>query len=326
MYETFFGLKNKPFNLTSDPAFLFLTPQHREALAGLAYALLARKGLVVLTGKAGTGKTTLLCKVLQQLPATRLRSSVILNPTLTAAEFVEMLLLKFGVSTIPTSKAQRIWLLEKLLIESRSRDQVVALIVDEAHKLNAETLEEIRLLSNFESNSEKLLQIVLIGQPELGTLLNDISLYQLKQRIPLRLSIRPLAPTETQSYIDYRWKVAGGLEDAPFGPEAIDLIAHYSEGIGRLINAICDNALTTALGNEHRIVEPGDVRAAISELDLCSEESHYPSFAGDSGFAHGPGAAITEREEVAKVIRTQRSSTLGRWPRKFGPSNGTGGL
>jgi general secretion pathway protein A len=274
MYETFFGLAGTPFSLTSDPAYLFLTQQHREALAGLAYAIFARKGLIVFTGNAGTGKTTLLRKVLQELPAKRLRSNLILNPTLAPSEFIEMLLLQFGISNVPTSKAQRMWLLERLLTESRGNDQLVAVIIDEAHKLSPDTLEEIRLLSNFETASEKLVQIVLSGQPELASLLNEVNLFQLKQRISLRLSLHALASAEVPGYVRHRWKIAGAVGELPFTAEGLDLVAYYSQGIPRLINAICDNALTTALSREQRTVQAADVRAAIRDLDLSPEDSH----------------------------------------------------
>ena len=212
MYNQCFGLRKNPFNMTPDPAFLFLTAQHREALVGLTYAILQRKGFVVLTGEAGTGKTTLLSRVLQFLPESRLQFSVILNPMLTSAEFLEMALLDFGVDHIPSSKAQRLWKLQKLLFEGQSKGKVSALIVDEAHKLSPEVLEEIRLLGNFEEADQKILQIVLVGQPELDDNLNREDLRQLKQRIALRLSIGSLDASDVGQYIRHRWMVAGGSE------------------------------------------------------------------------------------------------------------------
>ena len=173
-----------------------MTAQHREALAGLTYAILARKGFVVLTGNAGTGKTTLLTRILEHLPANRIQFSVIVNPSLTPAEFLEATLMDFGFADIPQSKAQRIALLQGFLWKGNREGKITAMIVDEAHKLSLEVLEEIRLLGNFESANEKLLQIVLVGQSELDGLLNRESLRQFKQRISLRLAIAPLTREE----------------------------------------------------------------------------------------------------------------------------------
>src|SRR5580704_13427161 len=160
MYFQSFGLRKNPFNMTPDPAFLFLTSQHREALVGLTHAILQRKGFVALTGEAGTGKTTLLSRVLQFLPESRLQFSLILNPTLTPSEFLELALLDFGINPIPASKAQRLWKLQNLLHEGQSKGKVSALIIDEAHKLSPDVLEEIRLLGNFEGDDQKMLQIL----------------------------------------------------------------------------------------------------------------------------------------------------------------------
>src|ERR1017187_3741288 len=194
MYCKFFGLDKKPFNMTPDPAFLFLTAQHREALVGLTYSILERKGFVVLTGDAGTGKTTLLTRVLQHMPETKVQSSVILNPTLTPAEFLELALLDFGIPEVPASKAQRLVKMQKLLLEGHREGRISTLVIDEAHKLSLDVLEEVRLLGNFEQDDQKLLQILLVGQSELSDLLERSDLRQLKQRIALRFTIEPLPP------------------------------------------------------------------------------------------------------------------------------------
>jgi general secretion pathway protein A len=267
MYNRSFGVRRNPFNMTPDPAFLFLTAQHREALVGLTYAILQRKGFAVLTGDAGTGKTTLLARVLQFIPASQVQSSVILNPTLTPAEFLELALLDFGVTNVPSSKAQRLWILRNLLLEARSQGRISALIIDEAHKLSQEVLEEIRLLGNFEEADEKFLQIVLIGQNELDHALNREDLRQLKQRIAVRLSIPPLAPPEVGQYIRHRWLRAGGNQP-PFSSEAVSLIAEASRGIPRLINGLCDNALTLAFGEDSSEVDARHVQASAVDLHL----------------------------------------------------------
>jgi general secretion pathway protein A len=269
MYNESFGLQRSPFNLTPDPEFLYLTAQHREALAGLTYAILARKGFVVLTGNAGTGKTTLLTRILEHLPVSRIQSSVIVNPTLTPSEFLEATLLDFGLTDIPSSKAQRIGMLQSFLWTGHREGKVTALIVDEAHKLSLELLEEIRLLGNFESANEKLLQIVLIGQSELDELLNRENLRQFKQRISMRLVIEPLAGTEIAQYIRYRWIKAGGSEP-PFSADAITGIGEASQGIPRVINVLCDNALLRAFGEASATVESRHVLAICRELQFAA--------------------------------------------------------
>jgi general secretion pathway protein A len=254
--------------MTPDPAFLFLTAQHREALVGLTYSILERKGFVVLTGDAGTGKTTLLTRVLQHMPETKVQSSVILNPTLTPAEFLELALLDFGIPEVPASKAQRLVKMQKLLLEGHREGRISTLVIDEAHKLSLDVLEEVRLLGNFEQDDQKLLQILLVGQSELSDLLERSDLRQLKQRIALRFTIEPLSPDEVDQYIRYRWTTAGGAHAVPFAPETVTQIAHYSRGIPRVINALCDNALILAFGEGARVVGEKHIREAAADLKL----------------------------------------------------------
>lgn len=268
MYTAFFGLQKLPFNLTPDPEFLFLSPKHREALAGLTYAVLARKGFVVLTGDAGTGKTTLLSAVINQLPAGKVLSSILLNPTLTPSEFIELLMLDFGITDIPASKAQRLWALQGFLLEAYRKDRTAILVIDEAHKLSAEVLEEIRLLGNYEYGADKFLQIVLLGQCELDDLLDRHDLRQFKQRIALRLYIDPLTAAETAEYIRFRWAKAGGAGEPPFAPDAIECVMRWSGGIPRLINSICDSALLMAYGDTCSSVGLPYIRDAATNLAL----------------------------------------------------------
>jgi general secretion pathway protein A len=267
MYAKYFGLRKSPFSMTPDPAFLFLTDQHREALVGLTYAITQRKGYVTLTGEVGTGKTTLLARVLQFLPPSKLQFSLIMNPTLTPSEFLELVLLDFGIQDIPSSKARRIWALQNLLLQGEAQGKVSALIVDEAHKLSPEVLEEIRLLGNFEATDKKILQIVLAGQPELDVALRRTDLRQLKQRISTRLLIRPLATEEVGRYVRYRWLRAGGGEP-PFTPEALNRIAQVSRGIPRVINSLCDTALISACAEQSSQVRESHVLEAVADLDL----------------------------------------------------------
>lgn len=268
MYTEFFGLQKLPFNLTPDPAFLFLPPKHREALAGLAYAVLEKKGFVVLTGDAGTGKTTLLSSVLNRLPADRVQTSIILNPTLTPSEFLEIVLLDFGIPDVPASKAQRLWKLQEFLLQVYRDEKVAVLVIDEAHKLSLEVLEEIRLLGNFEFGADKFLQILLLGQTELDDLLNRQDLRQFKQRIALRLYIDPLTAPETEKYVSFRWAKAGGTTAQPFTPDALRGVFQWSRGIPRLINSICDTALLMAYGEESRSVGWNYVRDAAANLAI----------------------------------------------------------
>ena len=294
MYNEFFGLRKAPFHLTPDPEFLYLTEQHREALAGLAYAILARQGFVVLTGDAGTGKTTLLARVLGRLPLNRIQSSVIVNPTLTPAEFLESILLDFGFEDIPASKAQRIAALQRFLWKNQRNGKVSALIVDEAHKLTVELLEEIRLLGNLESAETKLLQIVLIGQVELDEALNSEHLRQFKQRIALRLALHPLKVTEVDRYINHRWLTAGG-EKAPFTPDAIGGISQASQGIPRVINVICENSLMQAFGEASATVEARHVVGVCRELRLFA----IPKECAETGPVSAPPAAVPTAEAGA---------------------------
>ena len=281
MYKDLFGLQKLPFNLTPDPAFLFLPPKHREALAGLTYSILERRGFVVLTGDAGTGKTTLINSVLSRLPADRVESSIILNPTLTATEFLESVLLDFDISDVPASKAQRLWKLQEFLARTHHQNRYAVLIIDEAHKLSPEVLEEVRLLGNFESTAEKFLQILLLGQSELDDVLKRQDLRQFKQRIALRLYIDPLNPSETSQYIRFRWAKAGGRDDPPFTPDALAAIIQCAQGIPRLINSVCDSALLMAYADESPLVGSNYVRAAAANLAMADSSGFIPPVAND---------------------------------------------
>ena len=253
--------------MTPDPAFLFLTAQHREALAGLSYAILERKGFLVLSGMAGSGKTTLLAWILERLPCYTVQTSVILNPLLTREEFLELAMLDFGLTNVPASKAQRLWMLQKFLLQGKKDGKVSVLVVDEAHKLSVELLEEIRLLGNLEYGDEKLIQILLIGQSELDGLMDRPDLWQLKQRVSVRLAIGPLSVDNVDKYIHHRWATAGGA-DSPFDAQAVANIRKWSKGIPRLINSLCDNALTLAFTDEARKVGVAYVDAAAMDLQL----------------------------------------------------------
>jgi general secretion pathway protein A len=323
MYTAFFQLANKPFRMTPDPAFLYLTPSHREALAGITYAILDRKGFLVLSGMAGTGKTTVLTSVLGSLPQSKVRTSVILNPTLTPSEFLEMAMIDFGILDIPESKAQRLWKLQAFLMKARQADQICALIVDEAHKLNPELLEEVRLLGNFEHADEKLLQILLIGQSELDEVLSRKELWQFTQRISVRLSIPPLSPAATGEYIAHRWAKAGGSAPHPFSPQAVARIALLSAGIPRIINCVCDNALTLAFADSARRVEVEHINSVAIDLHLTEPLAEKPA---PAILAPAPPAAKALPETFPVRMKTleryapspSKSSLFARWAERLG--------
>ncbi|MBZ5636725.1 MAG: AAA family ATPase [Acidobacteriia bacterium] len=273
MYERFFGLEKAPFSMVPDPNCVHLTAQHGDAISGLVFGIMERRGYLLLTGEAGLGKTTALGALSQLVAGSNVRSSLIFNPTLDAPEFLEMVLLNFGFQHIPSSKTQRLKILQDFLIRSDAEGAVSALIVDEAHKLSAELLEEVRLLGNFEASDRKLLQIVLAGQNELVDRLNLPELWQLKQRIAIRMSLKRLDRQAVEEYIRFRWGKAGGAGDIPFTNGAVEAIAKWSGGVPRLINGICDNALLIAFSDESHTVDVPQVREACKELDLPTTAS-----------------------------------------------------
>ena len=270
MYESFFHLQKSPFGMNPDPNCLFMTPSHREAFAGLLYGVSQRKGFIVLTGEAGTGKTSLLRALIKSSDAAKF--SVILTPRLSSDEFLELALLDFGVVDVPQSKSQRIHKLQEVLLELRLQGKAPVLVVDEAHTLNPETLEEIRLLTNFETSEEKLLQIVLAGQNDLAATLNREDLRQLKQRIEVRMDLKPLTSSDVGAYMRHRWMRAGGSEALPFSEQAIALIAKASRGIPRLVNSICDNALLLGYASEEPRIAAGHIHHVLRDLDLGEPE------------------------------------------------------
>ena len=268
MYERYYGFREAPFELTSNPKFLFFTAQHREALCHLEYGLSAAKPVTVLIGEAGTGKSTLLRAALASDMCRQVRCVVIDNPTLTRAEFFETLAARFDIAHSDKSKAALLDSLEAMVRKRHSRKEVTALVVDEAQALPDEILEEIRLLANLETPTTKLLPVVLAGQPELADRLNQPSLRQLKQRIALRCELKPLDLPETASYIASRIRTAGGDPANIFTREAVTLIHEHSRGLPRIISVICDNALTSGFALDQRPVDGDVVREVCRDFDL----------------------------------------------------------
>jgi len=276
MYEAYFGLVERPFELTPNPRFLYMTGPHREALTTLEYGLSGRTGIAVLIGEAGTGKTTLVHAALHSQSARQSLAVYLNNPSLTRDEFVEFLAAGFGLTAdAGRSKTRCLYELTEVLAKRHQARHMSALIVDEAQVLPDVLLEEIRLLANIESASEKLLSIILAGQPELADRLNQASLRQLKQRVGLRCALRPLRPDETAAYIAARIGVAGGKTERIFTREAIDTVHECAGGIPRTISVICDNALVTAFALDRRQVDTDIVLEVCRDFDFIPEGASY---------------------------------------------------
>ena len=267
MYLNFYGLKEKPFNTTPDPKFLFLTAGHREALAQLVYGVQEAKGFIVMSAEIGTGKTTLLQALLRQLDGTNTAVAYVFNSTLGFDGVLEYILRDFGIEKGGETRASRLFALNNFLIERRRANQNTVLIIDEAQNLDPATLEEVRLLSNFESPSGKLLQIVLAGQPELNHKLALPELRQLRQRVALRCTIPPLDTEETREFIRTRLRIAGARDVGIFTDRAVKRIAEWSGGIPRLINIACDHCLLVGYADEKKHVDRDIVDRAIKYFE-----------------------------------------------------------
>jgi len=276
MYESFYGLRERPFDLTPNPRFLVMTDVHREALSNLEYGIASRTGITLLVGEAGTGKTTLIRTALERQPA-RVHCVHLSNPALTRDEFVQMLALRFELSDkAQASKTSLLLELENIL---RRRDEVgesTVLLVDEAQSLPRDILEEIRLLANIETNDRKLLSVIMAGQPELTSLLNNVELRQLKQRVALRCELRPLTLQETAGYVAGRIRSAGGVGAQVFTREAVTLIHERSLGIPRTISVIADNSLLTGFAVAQRPVNSATVREVCEDFDLRGDATAAP--------------------------------------------------
>jgi general secretion pathway protein A len=267
MYLEFYGLREAPFSPTPNPRFLFQSGRHREALAQLIYGVRERKGFIVLSGEVGTGKTTLLRTLFERLDPAVHRVAYVHNSALPTDGLFEYMLQDWGVKSIATTRAQRLFELNDFLTEQHRQGLIPVLIVDEAQNLEIDTLEAIRLLSNFETTREKLMQILLVGQPELRDKLNMPELRQLKQRVGLRCYIGPLSPEETRLYIRHRLKVAGATDASIFSDAAVQKIAEYSRGIPRVINILCDHCLVSGYAESKRRIDAKVVEEAIEYLE-----------------------------------------------------------
>jgi len=267
VYKTFYKLKLNPFEITPDPSFLFSTPRHNEALASLYYGVRARKGFVVLTGEVGTGKTMLVRCVLELLRRTGVAFAYVFNPSLSALEFIRYIAGDFGLPVAGKAKDELVLALSSFLVDRHQRKLSTLLVVDEAHHLAPELLEEVRLLTNLETTQQKLLQIVLAGQPELDEMLDSHELRQIKQRIALRCHLEPLNLEETRGYIQRRLQIAGVEPTVTvFSEPAVAAVFRHSNGFPRLINTICENALLSGYARRASVI-PAEVIDEVA-LDL----------------------------------------------------------
>ncbi|MFH0771584.1 MAG: AAA family ATPase [Candidatus Omnitrophota bacterium] len=266
MYRNFFNLREKPFNVTADPNFLFFSKKHQEAFDHLIYGIKEKKGFLEITGEIGTGKTTLCRALLGQLDK-EAKTAFILNSNLPEIQLLLAITDDFGISIKPKTKINILSELNKFLIEQLKLNHNVVLIIDEAQNLKAAQLEQIRLLSNLETEKEKLIQIILVGQPELKAKLNSPGLEQLRQRIAVRYHILPLDKTELNDYICHRLQIAGSDGSVKFDYEAISEIYEYSAGVPRLINLVCDKALLLGFVMEKRAISADMVRRSAEEIE-----------------------------------------------------------
>src|ERR1700674_1508991 len=276
MYKSYYGLKENPFNVNPDPRFLFLTKQIEEALTGLMYGIQTRKGFITLTGEVGTGKTTLINRLLDWLHHRRARTAFLFNSRMNSSQLFDFILAEFDIPCESKSKSQQLLKLNHWLLERYREGETVVLIIDEAQNLTYPVLEEIRLLTNLETSTEKLLQIVLSGQPELEEKLRLPQLRQLRQRIMLRCRTTPLSEEQTRDYIVERLRIAGASGEPIFSTKAMDTVHLYSLGIPRVVNLLCEHSLINAYADQQRLISPTIVEEVAHEFRLDEVEPTAP--------------------------------------------------
>ncbi|MFO7568247.1 MAG: AAA family ATPase [Smithellaceae bacterium] len=271
MYRKFFGFKEKPFEITPDPSYVYLSEAHQEGLSYLQYAIKERKGFSVITGEAGTGKTTLVHKLLSNLDG-NVRTCYIFNPVMDKSDFLNYICHDLGIPTEDLkTRGQSLSALHNFLLSCFTRDEKVFLIVDEAQCLDPDLLQEVRLLTNLETAKYKLLHVVLLGQPELTDILNKPEFRPLKQRITVRFDLRTLRLGEVRKYINYRLKRAGSRNINLFNDSAVRAVYKYSQGIPRLINILCDNALLTGFSQSKTRIDAGIIKNTIHDMEGMSQ-------------------------------------------------------
>ncbi|MBI3601620.1 MAG: AAA family ATPase [Candidatus Omnitrophica bacterium] len=272
MYKKFYGLKENPFNITSDPAFFFPSMRHEEAFNHLTYGINSRKGIIVVTGEIGTGKTTL-CRMLLNRLSDQVKTALILNPNFSDIQLLQMIVHDLGIDCQKKNKLDLVRAIALFLVDQSTRGRNVAVIIDECQNLNIRQLEQIRLLSNLETEKEKLLQIILVGQPELNDKLQNPTLGQLTQRVTVRYHILPLDKSEVKHYIAHRLKTAGASRRLQFTTQAIETIYAYSHGTPRVINILCDRALLGGFVRETFVIGEEIIQKCIKEIRGPKEAS-----------------------------------------------------
>jgi general secretion pathway protein A len=277
MYKSFFKLKDNPFNVNPDPRYLFLTKEIEEALSGLMYGVQNRKGFITLTGEVGTGKTTLVNQLLEWLHQRRVRTAFLFNSRMNTNQMFDFILAEFGIPCESKSKSQQLLHLNQWLLDRYRAGETTVLIVDEAQNLTYPVLEEIRMLTNLETSTEKLLQIVLSGQPELEEKLKLPQLRQLRQRIMLRCKTGPLSREQTHDYIAERLRIAGASGELIFSPKAVETVHLYSLGIPRVINLLCEHSLINAYVEQERPISARIVEEVAHEFQLDEVEPTAPA-------------------------------------------------
>lgn len=311
MYKSFYGLKESPFNVNPDPRFLFLTKQIEEALTGLMYGIQTRKGFITLTGEVGTGKTTLINRLLDWLHNRRARTAFLFNSRMNSNQLFDFILAEFDIRCDSKSKSQQLMKLNHWLLDRYRAGETVVLIIDEAQNLTYPVLEEIRLLTNLETSTEKLLQIVLSGQPELEEKLKLPQLRQLRQRIMLRCKTSALSKEETQEYITERLKIAGSSGDPIFSAPAVDAIHVYSLGIPRVVNLLCEHSLVNGFADQQRPIQSKIVEEVAQEFQLDEVEPIAPN--GGSGIdteVYNSEAFIQNLGEALSRFRLSPSTAI----------------
>jgi general secretion pathway protein A len=277
MYKEFYGLRANPFNVNPDPRYLFLTRHTEEALACLTYGIQSRKGFVLLTGEVGTGKTTLINKLLEWLRLQQVATAFVFNSRLNVPQFLDYMMADFGIPCDSKAKSQVLLRLYNWLLDRYRAGETAVLIVDEAQNLSEEVLEEIRMLTNLETFTEKLLQIVLVGQPELEQKLKQPQLRQLRQRLTLRAKTHALTLEETKAYVQQRLRIAGSNGQQIFEPEALAAIHRYASGIPRVINLLCEHCLVSSFVDQQKVIGPKVVDGVARDFDLGDDASSTPA-------------------------------------------------
>jgi general secretion pathway protein A len=280
MYKTFFGLKENPFNVNPDPRYLYLTKQIEEALTGLMYGIQTRKGFITLTGEVGTGKTTLVNRLLHWLHERRTRTAFLFNSRMNSTQLFDFILSEFEITCESKTKSQQLMKFNQWLLERYRAGETAVLIIDEAQNLSYPVLEEIRLLTNLETSTDKLLQIVLSGQPELEEKLKQPQLRQLRQRIMLRCVTSPLTKEQTGEYITERLRIAGASGELIFSPKAVETVHLYSLGVPRVVNLLCEHSLVNAYAEQQRPIEAKIVEEVAREFQLDEVEPLAPESSG----------------------------------------------